>query len=430
MLELLNEDIIPVQDVQSILMSDNLDKILFTVEDQEAAALNEAGRLVRKNNQTHQMYLKKHQRRENRKDDEEKARAALPIQRAALVEDQEELHVLYKLDQAEHKLRQTREKAENGKVWQQSLNNQHAGVEYNVSIKDHKKMLKDYEEHKKNLEEEKIRRKKAYVQKILASSTKKKRREKAYKESSFFVPGDGDYSLESDSELRRASRLKRNRKPKLNLELGGGTPMGSSDSDVIEGEEEEENLSHQSLSRALSGPHDRRGRSEDSDRELSPLIHSPLKAKRGRSSKLNEVKRQVSNKNVEEAENESNSSSKSRITEEAPKNGEMKNEEAPRDKRRASYIIKERYAPAQKTPKTYAITQDSFPNLSLPIYERNIQTETRENKQESNNFQLTEEVSYEDLDSVSEAGRRTEESRMPRRGQNKSLPALRDGKTL
>lgn len=123
-------------------------------------------------------------------------------------------------------------------LWEKPEDLQHKNAQFNISISDYKKMLKDYETQKLEKQEEAKKRKEKYLEKVLGKK-KHELRKKKFKETLKQNNIKDEKELESDSEIRNIFKIKKRViKPKLNLEMNLDKEYNTSESD------QSENLSH------------------------------------------------------------------------------------------------------------------------------------------------------------------------------------------
>ena len=448
MLKLLNGEAITVLDIQSILMSDNIDQILpvkdvnkspkktqsrnrstekgkkkMTKEDtsdddentpthmESASNKNEdpAERLAaKKKRELHEQYLEKYRRRQFRKDDEARMKhVGGLLKELETKKGGDELHILYQLDQADFTRRKMKKPSEEAKLWEKPVDLQYKDAEYNVSIKDHKKMLRDYEENKIRMKEERIRRKKIHLEKIralAATKNKKKRRNKEFEgitqenEEELVLSFDSDpevkmligskgyqkpkqelepgLPLDADPELRKLFGLKIKRRPKLNFDMSKDyKSLDSKESEIDEWEED--SMSHASLSMIVA-PYDKKSKTTE---ELTVMIqtNSPQTgSKKEKETKPSEMKTLGPNSRMSEVvdygSEEQRSQSRivvSRSDLSTPLKKAKRRNAKNADAMRVMFgLSKKASVKFAKVPKAFFVTHESMPNLALPIYQR------------------------------------------------------------
>ena len=137
-------------------------------------------------------------------------------------------------------------------LWEKPNDLKHKNAQFNISISDYKKMLKEYDQQKLQKQEEIKKRKEKYLEKVIGKKKheiKKKKFKEALKENNI----KDEKELESDPEIRNIFKIKKRViKPKLNLEMNLDKEYSTSESDASE------NLSHSLQNLQLS-------RDQDSD---------------------------------------------------------------------------------------------------------------------------------------------------------------------
>ena len=139
-------------------------------------------------------------------------------------------------------------------LWEKPSDLKHKNAQFNISISDYKKMLKDYDQQKIQKQEEAKKRKEKYLEKVIGKKKhefKKKKFRDELKEHNI----KDEKELESDPEIRNIFKIKKRViKPKLNLEMNLDKEYSTSESDASE-----------NLSRSLQNLQS----SRDNDSEIS-----------------------------------------------------------------------------------------------------------------------------------------------------------------
>jgi len=455
-LQILNNEVITVKDVCSILMVDNLDAILkgkekpdekskkLTLPAKEGPKVNvmpvkkelATSEKIKKptsakeepktknppdekSKKLHQEYLEKYKKRHARKEDEEnnKGYELIHEKETNTGSEADELLILFKSDQAERDKKRVVKK-NSGKLWERPLDLQYKDAEYNISIKDHNKMLKDHEERKKKIIADKKLKRQLYVEKVRALAKldkKKKKKNKDFelpegciddKNDEFFDP------LETDPEMKKLFGFKPKRKPKLSLDLGRNySHLDSQESELKEGDDEDR--SHASFSRTAISLEKRRYSEDLVNISSLSVSNSPLfKNKKDREGRIT-VNTNVQLEDVKYSEdnsspNKSYKDSPGRVSSPFKKGRVMiRGSETFRSRNEAESIepFVLDVSKTQRLKKTFYVIKESTPNLSLPMHPPR---DSKSPATSRNSIQPKEEYNFVKKDNEGLSARRSE----------------------